>query len=83
MTAPAQDAISYRVQKFDVSDNVYKGGPSPETNAAWKALYAGGTSTFPAEQAHLLPNQTVAANPDGSGGYLVVLSVVHDMHCIV
>lgn len=42
-----------------------------------------GRSHVPKSQAALLPNKTIAANSDGSGGYLVGIAVIHQLHCLV
>jgi hypothetical protein len=54
----------------------------PETDARWKELYRVGNSRISKSEAAQLPNKTIAAVA-GEDDYLVVISVFHDLHCLV
>ncbi|KAH8804686.1 hypothetical protein F5884DRAFT_884330 [Xylogone sp. PMI_703] len=83
---PAQDAISYNLVKFDSGiyggETPYQGYPTPENNALWEELYEHETSHISPEVAKILPNRTSAEAPYEGSGYLVVLNVFHNLHCI-
>jgi hypothetical protein len=61
---------------------MYTGYPTPEIDKQWKELYRVGNSRISKNEAAQLPNKTIAANP-GTDDYLIVISVFHDLHCLV
>lgn len=64
-------------------DDDYAGPPTPERNEKWRALhYVGDTrlSKFEASQIH---NKTAAAQPGSDEDFPIVLTVFHDLHCLV
>ena len=85
--APAQDVIEYRHHKFEnPSPGVvteYAGPPTPERNKKWEALHFVGETRLSKLEASRLHNKTAAAQPDTDEDYPVVLTVFHDLHCLV
>ncbi|KAJ6115581.1 hypothetical protein N7523_005998 [Penicillium sp. IBT 18751x] len=82
--SPAQTAVKYEIKTFESSfdgNSIYTGYPTSTIDKHWKELYRVGNSRISKEEAALLPNKTIAANP-GADDYLVVISVFHDLHCL-
>ncbi|KAK2871713.1 hypothetical protein FQN49_002898 [Arthroderma sp. PD_2] len=84
--SPANEAISYKYVKFDSGVEggftPYQGRPTKENNALWDELYAHEQSHITADEARLLPNRTTAELPYPGSGYLIVLNVFHNLHCL-
>lgn len=85
--APAQDVIEYRNQIFDspspkIQDG-YAGPPTPERNKKWEALHYVGDTRLSKFEATRIHNKTAAAQPNTNEDYPIVLTVFHDLHCLV
>lgn len=82
-----QDVIEYRHHKFENPspgvDTEYGGPPTPERNKKWEALHFVGETRLSKLEASRLHNKTAAAQPDTDEDYPVVLTVFHDLHCLV
>ncbi len=81
--APAEAAIEWenrRIEAF-LDQSSFAGKPSPEIDAAWNELMRGiNIKILPEEMDRIgMPSLEMR---DGSG-YLVPLSVYHELHCIV
>ncbi|TGJ78165.1 hypothetical protein E0Z10_g10597 [Xylaria hypoxylon] len=80
--SPAQEAIAYENRPVDgiAEDSKYAGYPSTESDEAWNALIEGiNIKIFPDEMSRL--GETSLEINDGTG-YLGVLGVYHELHCI-
>ncbi|QKX61002.1 uncharacterized protein TRUGW13939_08148 [Talaromyces rugulosus] len=79
-------SLEARLTKFDSAvldgKTSYQGRPTSENNALWKDLYRHMNSHISADEDKLLPNKT-APEPEYEGsGYLIILNVFHDLHCL-
>lgn len=83
-SAPVQDNINYQLTTFESGfhGGQYIGRPNIEIDTRWKELYRVGNSRISKSEASQLPNKTIAAIA-GEEDYLVVISVFHDLHCLV
>ena len=79
--------IEYHNRKFDNPipkiDDDYAGPPTPERDARWRALHYVGDTRLSKSQAARLLNKTAAAQPGSDKDYPIVLTVFHDLHCLV
>ncbi|KAJ6443436.1 alpha 1,3-mannosyltransferase [Purpureocillium lavendulum] len=80
-------AISHKLVKFHNSINSdktrYQGRPNEENNKLWERLYSPDEiSRISHEQATRLPNKTMPEAPYDGSGYLIVLNVFHNLHCL-
>ncbi|KAK2053621.1 hypothetical protein LY76DRAFT_524240, partial [Colletotrichum caudatum] len=84
--APADDAIEYQLTKFASSveggESNFQGWPSAKTNEAWQSFYENMFTHITEEEARNLPNKTAPELESEGSGYLVVLNVFHDLHCM-
>ncbi|KAF9882288.1 ABC multidrug transporter [Colletotrichum karsti] len=84
--SPANDAVEYRLTKFASSveggETDFQGRPSAKSNQAWKSLYENSFTHITKEEAQILPNKTAPELESEGSGYLVVLNVFHDLHCM-
>ena len=84
--APAQDAVELKLTKFDSAvldgKTSYQGPPTPERDELWRGLYRHMDSHISAEEAKLLPNKTAPEYEYEGSGYLIVLNLFHDLHCL-
>ena len=79
--------IEYRGQNFvnpnPKIDDGYSGPPTPERDAKWRALHYVGDTRLSKSEASRIHNKTAAAQPDTDEDYPIVLTVFHDLHCLV
>ena len=79
--------IEYHNRNFDNPipkiDDDYAGPPTPERDARWRALHYVGDTRLSKSQASRLLNKTAAAQPGSDKDYPIVLTVFHDLHCLV
>ncbi|KAK1958777.1 hypothetical protein LY78DRAFT_647063 [Colletotrichum sublineola] len=84
--SPANDAVEYQLSKFASSveggRSHFQGRPSMESNRAWQGLYENMFTHITEEEARMLPNKTAPELESEGSGYLVVLNVFHDLHCM-
>ncbi|KAF8849623.1 hypothetical protein BDZ45DRAFT_732120 [Acephala macrosclerotiorum] len=84
--SPAQDALEYKVTKFESSiyggETEYQGPPTEYNNRLWKQTYSHMNTHITEEEAKQLPNKTMPEPPYEGSGYLIVLNIFHDLHCI-
>jgi hypothetical protein len=85
--APAKDVIEYRYQNFDNPipniDDDYARPPTPERNAKWRALRYVGDTRLSKSEASRIHNKTAATQPGSDRDSPIVLTVFHDLHCLV
>ncbi|EJC99578.1 uncharacterized protein FOMMEDRAFT_43149, partial [Fomitiporia mediterranea MF3/22] len=83
--APAQDVVSFKVQKFyeGFGENItiYQKGTSDEVDKAWEDLYSFGISEVPRSVAEKMPNKTYPL-VSSDGNYITELDVFHQLHCL-
>ncbi|KAE8157757.1 hypothetical protein BDV40DRAFT_292412 [Aspergillus tamarii] len=84
--SPAQESIRYKnvvySSGFAPHLTKYQGPPSPETNAAWHALYgAYSQSRITSEEEAKLANHTTPI-PGDTDHSLVSIDVFHQLHCL-
>ncbi|RFU24740.1 hypothetical protein B7463_g11598, partial [Scytalidium lignicola] len=84
--SPAQDALEYKITKFESSiyggETEYQGPLTEYNNRLWKQTYSHMNTHITEEEAKQLPNKTMPEPPYEGSGYLIVLNVFHDLHCI-
>ncbi|KAI9776101.1 MAG: hypothetical protein M1839_000614 [Geoglossum umbratile] len=87
--SPGLDAVEYieydLENKFD-EPSIYRGPPTPARDKAWTELWQFGGVRIPPEKMHLL-NRTLGEEdwrmiPDEAGGYVALLDVFHQIHCL-
>ncbi|EQL03600.1 hypothetical protein OCS_00680 [Ophiocordyceps sinensis CO18] len=84
--APAETAISHKLIVFRNGINSdktqYQGRPNEENNRLWKDLYSHERTRISYDEALKLPNKTSPEAPYKGSGYLIVLNVFHNLHCL-
>ncbi|KAF2763255.1 hypothetical protein EJ05DRAFT_496085 [Pseudovirgaria hyperparasitica] len=66
---------------FGIERSPFQGEPSEANNELWTGLYDFGITRISAEEARPMDNKTLPL-PDNKGGYVVQLSVFHQLHCL-
>ncbi|KAI1128591.1 hypothetical protein F5Y10DRAFT_240115 [Nemania abortiva] len=83
--SPALPAISYeRVvfsSGFGIEQSPFQGEPSEENNKLWAGLYDFGITRVSPAEARPMDNKTLPI-PGSEGGYVIQLSVFHQLHCL-
>ena len=86
MLAPAQDALEFKLTKFESAvldgKTPYQGPPNEENNELWNSLYRHMNTHITSEEARLMPNKTAPELESEGSGYLIVLNTFHDLHCL-
>ncbi|KAJ5957026.1 hypothetical protein N7501_011305 [Penicillium viridicatum] len=86
LPSPADTAISHKLVKFqngiNSDETLYQGVPTTENNRLWKELYAHEMTRISYEEALQLPNKTSPEASYEGSGYLIVLNVFHNLHCL-
>ncbi|KAG8627509.1 hypothetical protein KVT40_004992 [Elsinoe batatas] len=85
LSAPAQSAVEYKPivysSGFGIEKSPFQGPPSDENNELWSDLYNFGITRISTDEARPLENKTLRL-PGQEGGYIVQLSVFHQLHCL-
>ncbi|KAI0439381.1 hypothetical protein F4803DRAFT_531546 [Xylaria telfairii] len=83
--SPALPAVRYeRVvfsSGFGIERSPFQGEPSDENNKLWSDLYDFGISRVNADEARPMDNKTLPI-PGPEGGYVIQLTVFHQLHCL-
>ncbi|KAI9046410.1 hypothetical protein LZ554_009585 [Drepanopeziza brunnea f. sp. 'monogermtubi'] len=83
--SPALPALSYeRVvfsSGFGIETSAFQGQPSEANNKLWTDLYDFGITRISADEARPMDNKTLPI-PGPEGGYVVQLTVFHQLHCL-
>ncbi|APA16018.1 predicted protein [Sclerotinia sclerotiorum 1980 UF-70] len=85
--APAKSVIEYHNRNFENPipkiDDEWAGPPTSERNARWAKLHYVGDTGLTKDEASQLLNKTAASLPGTDDDYPIVLTVFHDLHCLV